>query len=651
MNFFKMSIIKQLLLLIMLAGMYINVQAQRIVPISKDKQEKIEQLEELYKMAEQKNELSKAVSALNQITYIYWENGRPDKAIETFNRAIPIYEKQNDLESLHKIYSNIGLIYLDMEDVRNAKQAFVKGVQVKRRMGDKKGISSALVDLSYVLALGKEYQEAITSLEEAMKIALEGNFETLLPSIYNQLASNYTNIGNIKKGEEYRQKYNAIKEYLATQSMKGEYQEREQKNLAEIRKSQAEVRATELEMQLKQLVFEEKQDSITGIVRAKEDSLLQAKRLDSLQKQNILLLEQEAQLKEVELEKQKALQDFQRLIIYSVLGGLALGLILLVVLYRSNKSKQRANKELAEKNNVIEQKGIELQDAFDKIEDQNTRITQSITYAREIQRSLLPPKETLRKYISDSFILFEPLYLVSGDFYWFREIAKDGSLSDVHSHPIKEESRKDRKLINGDKFVIAAVDCTGHGVPGAFMSMIGYNLLDGIIQRGITQSHLILSELHKGVRKALKQDETDNRDGMDAALCVFDISSKTIQFSGANNPVIYIQDGEVQVIKGDRYAIGGSQKEEERSFTPHLIQVDKPTWFYIFSDGYIDQFGGEDQKKFLLKNLKDLLLKIHQLPADEQEKILKETLFAWMKAKENQIDDVLIIGFKIGDYQ
>ncbi|NLF43025.1 MAG: hypothetical protein GX587_10050, partial [Bacteroidales bacterium] len=381
----------------MLTGMCINAQSQRIVPISKDKQDKIDQLEELYKMAEQKNELSKAASALNQITYIYWENGRPDKAIETFNRVIPIYEKQNDLENLHKIYSNIGLIYLDMEDVRNAKQAFVKGVQVKRRMGDKKGISSALVDLSYVLALGKEYQEAITSLEEAMKIALEGNFETLLPSIYNQLASNYTNIGNVKKGEEYRQKYNAIKEYLATQSMKGEYQEREQKNLAEIRKSQAEVRATELEMQLKQLVFEEKQDSISSIVRAKEDSLLQAKRLDSLQKQNILLLEQEAQLKEVEIEKQKALQDFQRLIIYSVLGGLALGLILLVVLYRSNKSKQRANKELAEKNNVIEQKGIELQEAFDKIEEQNTRITQSISYAREIQRSLLPPKEALRK--------------------------------------------------------------------------------------------------------------------------------------------------------------------------------------------------------------------------------------------------------------
>lgn len=627
-----------------------NAHAQRYTPMSQDKQDKIAQLEEMIKVFEQRGETQKIVSSLNQITYIYWENGRPDKAIETFNRAVPFYERLNDMENLHKIYSNIGLIYLDLEDVRNARQAFSNGLQVRRKMGDRRGVASALVDLAYVLTLSREYQSAVTNLEEAMQIALDNNFETLLPAIYHQLAANYTNLGNVRKGDEFRQKYNTIRDYLATQTMKGEFQEREQQNLAEIRRSQAEVRATELEMQLRQLLFQEKQDSISVVVKAQEDSLLQARRVDSLQKQNILLLEQEAQLQQAEIDKQIAVQNFQQTIIYSVLIVLGLGLFLIYVMYRSNKAKQRANKQLAEKNTVIEQKSEQLQEAFDQIEEQNQRITQSISYAREIQKALLPPRKTLTNYIPESFIFFEPLHMVSGDFYWFREIGLNGQLSEMHIHETPEKHQNSFLPLNSDKFLVAAIDCTGHGVPGAFMSMIGYNILDGIIQKGITESNIILSELHKGVRRALKQDETDNRDGMDAALCVIDIKSRTLQFSGANNPLVYIQDGEVQVIKGDRYAIGGSQKEEERFFTSHSIEVDKPTSFYIFSDGYIDQFGGTDGRKFLLKNLKDLLLNIQHLPMDKQEMILKDTFFEWMGSKENQIDDVVVIGFKLGGY-
>jgi serine phosphatase RsbU (regulator of sigma subunit) len=321
-------------------------------------------------------------------------------------------------------------------------------------------------------------------------------------------------------------------------------------------------------------------------------------------------------------------------------------------MYRSNKAKQRANKELAEKNEEIQKKSQQLQEAFYKIEDQNIKITQSISYAQGIQKALFPPKETLKDYIPESFIFFQPVDMVSGDFYWFKEI--DANL-DLYEERGEFEDRKkgdengdpDFLPIENNKFVISAVDCTGHGVPGAFMSMIGYNLLDEITQSGITRSERILRELHKGIRRTLKQDETSNRDGMDMSLCVINKKKRSVQFSGAKNPLLYIQDGEAHVIKGDRVPIGGVQTEKERYFTQYNIEVEKPTWFYIFSDGYIDQFGGPKNRKFLLKNLKNLLLEIYQKPMEEQEEILRVKLMEWMKGRENQIDDVILIGFKL----
>lgn len=614
-------------LLLVWAFMSLNsvVCAQRITPLNQANQDKIAEYEELVDGHIASGKLTHAVAYLNQIATIYWQNGRPDQAAQTFLRAAPLYERLNDQENLQRVFSNVGLIYMDMEDISGARQAFERSLQVRRRINDKRGLSSGLVDLAYVEARGQDYERAIQNLEEALKHALDANFESILPVIYQQLASSYSNIGNVRKGDEFRQKYNDIRNYLQAQTMRGEFQQRETRSQAETRRAQAEVEYAQLKMQLDQIMFREAQDSIALIVRAQEDSLLLARRLDSLQRQNILILEQDAMMQEIELEKQKAVQNFQMLIIQSAVAILAMGLILIIIMFRNNQIRKRINKKLAAQNELIE--------------EQNLKITQSISYAREIQRALLPPVETLQHYIPESFIFFEPVQMVSGDFYWFREI-DETSASHQTPNPFLP--------IQGNKFLLAAVDCTGHGVPGAFMSMIGYNLLDSITQRGIVSSELILAELHKGVRKALKQDEGENRDGMDLSLCVIDKEQRSVQFSGANNPVLYIQDGQASIIKGDRYSIGGSQREEERFFEAHTIQVDKPTWFYIFSDGYTDQFGGPQSRKFLLKNLKKLLEEIHQKPMQEQGEILRKTLFDWMGSKDNQIDDVVLIGFKLG---
>jgi predicted ATPase/GAF domain-containing protein/predicted Ser/Thr protein kinase len=293
---------------------------------------------------------------------------------------------------------------------------------------------------------------------------------------------------------------------------------------------------------------------------------------------------------------------------------------------------------------VIEQKEI--------IEKKNQDITSSINYAKRIQDASMPQIEKIKNILPQSFIFFRPRDIVSGDFYWCTK---------TDPIPIYEDSVENDEIVKKvkehipEKIIITAVDCTGHGVPGAFMSMTGINLLNEIVGlKEITSPDKILNELHKGVRGALKQAETENRDGMDMALCSIDLNAGLVEYAGAKNQLVYIQNGELFEIKADKLPIGGHQKEDERLFTKHTINlVDPiaratiPTYFYMFSDGYPDQFGEESGTKFMVKKLKALLLEIHQKPMEEQKTILEKTFLTWM-GNTKQLDDVLVMGFKIG---
>jgi serine phosphatase RsbU (regulator of sigma subunit) len=276
---------------------------------------------------------------------------------------------------------------------------------------------------------------------------------------------------------------------------------------------------------------------------------------------------------------------------------------------------------------------IENAAAYQKIESQhenirksNEKITASINYARRIQSAMLPDRVAMQRALPDSLIFFRPRDIVSGDFYWFLE--KDG------------------------KTFIAAVDCTGHGVPGAFMSMIGNEFMNEIVTlRNIESPELILAELHRNVRKALKQAESDNRDGMDVSICVIDPTTKVLEFAGAKSPLLYLRENdagvmEIHHLKGDKNPIGGLQKEAERVFTKHTIPLDKTTAFYIFTDGFQDQFGGPEGRKFSIGQIKDLFLANHKMPMDRQRGLLRNTLTEWM-GNEKQIDDILLLGFRL----
>jgi serine phosphatase RsbU (regulator of sigma subunit) len=332
---------------------------------------------------------------------------------------------------------------------------------------------------------------------------------------------------------------------------------------------------------------------------------------------------------------------------FLVSGGLCLLMIAVAFTLASNLSKpikrlKEATVRVAE-GNLMEQVEIRTQDEIGDlgisfnymikklhetenqlksqkniVEERNQELTDSIVYARRIQDAILPDPEIKYRLFPNSFVLYQPKDVVSGDFYWYTE--KNG------------------------KKLIAAVDCTGHGVPGAFMSMIGISFLNEIVnEKGITEPGAILSELRHVVIQALKQTgaEGEQKDGMDIAMLAFDEKNMTVEFSGANNPLWHYSDGALQVTKADKRPIGFF-KGKGLPFTNHKFAYRPGDTFYIFTDGFADQFGGERGKKFKYKPLQELLVSVRSSPVKAQEEIVREVFNEWKGGLE-QVDDVLLI--------
>ena len=275
---------------------------------------------------------------------------------------------------------------------------------------------------------------------------------------------------------------------------------------------------------------------------------------------------------------------------------------------------EKANKQIQKQRDVAREQR-------DQIGVQKKEITDSIHYAERIQRSVLPASAKVKQQLTDGFILFKPRDIVSGDFYWFTEV--------------------DHRLI------IVAADCTGHGVPGAFMSMLGISFLNEIVNKNhIHDADLILNHLRDHIIEALQQKgkEGEAKDGMDMAICVINKEANTLQFAGANNPLYIIRKGELEHIKGDKMPVAIHLKMQD--FEKHEIKYIEGDTFYIFSDGFADQFGGPDGKKFKYKPFKDLLVEIHEKPMEEQEQILDKVFEDW-KGEQEQLDDVVILGFRL----
>ena len=295
-------------------------------------------------------------------------------------------------------------------------------------------------------------------------------------------------------------------------------------------------------------------------------------------------------------------------------------------LIKSLRDLDFANRELQDLNTNLEvkvdERTSELSQEKEIVEQQHKEIKESINYAKRIQASILPPIKKVKDSLKDSFIYYEPKDIVSGDFYWFERT-------------------------NGTS-LFAVVDCTGHGVPGAFMSIIGYTQLNEIVSdQRITDPGMILKELDKRVRLALNQRQDNDRnskDGMELGVMTIHHDQNRIEFAGAMRPLFYVREGELNVIKGDKFSIGGFS-QHKKNFTSHSVKVRKGDCFYLFSDGYPDQFGGPDGKKFMTKHVGEMLRKIAHLPMAEQGRIVKSTIVDWMQDEE-QIDDILMTGMR-----
>ena len=296
----------------------------------------------------------------------------------------------------------------------------------------------------------------------------------------------------------------------------------------------------------------------------------------------------------------------------------AISLIFLFIKARERKL-QRDKKVLAQK---VKERTIEIEKQRDKIAEQNREITDSIMYAQRIQSAVLPDIEYTRSILPQHFIYFKPRDIVSGDFYWLTETAKD--------------------------VIVAVADCTGHGVPGAFMSMLGVSLLNEIIN--VNKDHTaneILESLRKNVKQTLSQrgKKEETRDGMDIALCIINFNKRKVQFSGAYNSLLLVRNSEHTIFKGDKMPIG-IHVGREKPFTNYNFKISKGDMIYLYTDGYADQFGGPEEKKFKSVSFRQLLMDIHHKPLEEQQQILDRTFEDW-RGNLSQIDDILVMGILV----
>jgi len=584
-------------------------------------EEYLQRADKLYNQGDKKE----ATKCLNDLANAYWEKKQYNKAIDLFLKSIVINKELDNQSGIASIYSNMGMIDADMANYQSSSDYFTKSIEIRKRLKEKQTLISTYINLSVSLNNLKKYDESAKSLENALNIALEMNSTEDMKSCYGMLAETYQKSGNNEKMMSYYKLYQSFTDLVENQKQektKEQFQDMQLKaQLAEMDK-----RNQELELSYKNRELEEKDKAFIGIDTTYKRLLENYSRKQLM----IEIINQKSKIKDLDLAREKERIKKDRMIFIVLAFAIIIGLLFLIYIFIEYRQKKRSNILLISQNAEINQQKKQITEQRDKIEEslsviskKNKDITSSIRYAKIIQEALLTERTHLRQLLPESFILFHPRDIVSGDFYWYREI--------------------------NNKIIVVAADCTGHGVPGAFMSMLGHNLLDQIIYRGITEPSLMLGQLNLEIIKALHQSESGTaQDGMDIAMFQIDKTQKKLLFAGAKNPLVYIQNGELFVINGDKEPIGSilHDRNQDRIYTTQIVDLTVPICAYIFSDGYNDQFGAKTNKKFSMRKFKELVLSIYDKPMLEQEKIFEQTFLNWM-GDTHQIDDVMVIGAKI----
>ena len=629
---FRLTFLKRCLpglLLLGLTGLPEKVRAHATISEESIKlRAKLTLYKDSVRLAEQGKTRKETSYYLSQLGGLYLTLKQSKEGVAYFSQWIESNPDRLQSTAGAATYHSLGKLYLTMFNKKSLSlEVLHKAVSLYRKNKDRVGLANALVSEAQALQRTKKTAESLANFEEALGLAKKLKDERLQRTIYRLLGDLHKDMGHYKPSMEAMAHYTELDEKIRSSEVRAK-EETMLRQTEEMRERTQEAHQLADEMEERSLNAEMEASRKDRALRSTQRTLRETQRITREHQLEIENLRKADQIKELTLREQEKSLRFERYVRYSLLGISGLVVLVLGLVYWSYWQKRKANlvlvkqkTEIQDQHDEIEQQSIALREAMHEIEKKSQNITSSIMYAQRIQQAILPDWTEMRHFFQDSFLLYRPRDIVSGDFFWF--------------------ARKEGKVI------IAAVDCTGHGVPGSFISMAGHTWLNHIVnERGITQADEILNHLHRDLRQALKQATTENRDGMDLALVVIDEKARTLEFAGAKNPMVLIQNGEIRVLKGDRHAIGGRQHEEERCFTRHVFTLAAPTQFYLFSDGFQDQFGGENNQKFMTKRLYNLLHEGHREPMGTQLAELEGALDGWMNGYR-QIDDILVMGFRL----
>lgn len=507
--------------------------------------------------------------------------GMLDSVAGYYEKALAYYEKYGSRRELAGYYSNFGALKWDQKNYTEALVYLKKAERVLEEEGDKMNQAAAVMNMSELYLERNDPQRALQLAQKGFTLATESQNRDRIMQCCKIMSAISKALGDAEGALTYYERYSRLKDSLLNES--------NNKHIAEMQ--------TRFETEKKE--------------------------------QEIQLLQKDQNIRELLLGEQAANIRRQRLVIYSVTGGLALLLTLVVFIWRGYRHKKKINAGLEIKNSEIKaQKEL--------IEEKNILITDSIEYARHIQQAILPPEGMIRKYFAESFVLFMPKDIVSGDFYWL-------------------------KALPGDCVLFATVDCTGHGVPGAFMSVMAYNMLEHISGQGWAGPAQMLDALDFEVRATLGQDaeNASAKYGMDISLIEFDRKNLRLRFAGAHNPLVIAREyapagggaGAARAaasaptlieLKADATTISMAREK----FSEQSVTLNPGDMLYLFTDGYADQKGEISGTKLFAADFRNILLSVAAKDVSRQKEFLLRTLEDW-KGSHEQIDDVLLVGIRV----
>lgn len=576
--------------------------------------------------------------------------GKMQEALKKYDEALMIDEANKNLAGISEIKINLGNIYTYLTNEKLARKCYEEAYKIKKEINDEEGQVFCLINLSATASVLKDYQSSIRYSKEAEALCFKIGNESNLPYAYQNLSNSFKRLNMIDSAIFYYDKALKIHQKFGNTGgivysllgkadlllLSEDFKEalimstealalsKKSNNANAIKEAYDYMGRANFNLgRFKEAyVYNKLYDSINHLLINSESSKqineLQVK-FETVQKDKELV-EKQAEIKVQQTENQK--RSFER---NMFIIGFLLMIILAVFIFNQYRNKQKINKQINIQKNIIEEKHRE--------------ITDSINYAERIQRSFLASKELLDENLTltgsinrDYFVLFKPKDVVSGDFYWASKIVSSNGV---------------------DKFGLVTADSTGHGVPGAIMSLLNITSLESALKDGFTEPSDILNATRKTIIERLRKDGSaeGGKDGMDCSLCLYDFENKKLSIAAAHNPVWIVRAStdsaskEVIEIKPDKMPVGKHDRQDV-SFTQQEIQLQTGDVVYTLTDGFPDQFGGEKGKKFMSKNLRELLIANAHLPMQEQKELLETTFANWVGDLE-QVDDVTIIGICI----